>query len=752
MGGWIFLTLAGAEFFPLRETITGQPAAAARRAKMHQLSYWLLLLLAIAHADDDDDKCGGTYTLSAAESIRLTAAPLGAASPYALASQPIDDCARPGDALLRVGAAPVFDGTLQEAVEAWAAGGVAGELAFPLANGGAVRGYALVRFVDAGQETSWTRGAAGLGEEADDPGAEAAALREEARMRADQAAAERAAFRAEEDAAEQKAVAAHAAKVNALRQEAMKARDAKEAEKRRRDLELIEKEEAARALQAEEDRKERDAARVEQQKRREAEILVLEKQKKAREKEERRVKRLAEAEAAAAKVWGNRLEKFKEWAHHGWTDRDATPSFEFLPMEFGEAKGPLGMTFGAGKGVDKVLVTYVDGGKRAARQGVKYGDEVVELRWLQRNDDGVPSEVVVNTTLVKPEKVTQFVVEAIKKRWWPLTFVVFRAHHLDIVSDDAALFVAVDAPRVLQGDQGAVTVAAWALQPSSDEVDLVLADPLDGCAGTLLPEPERVVLGAPPANRQRFVLTKRGGCSFVDKARALQAVSGVDGVLLYNTEDEPVKMPAGGAPTEDIRVVVAMVGSNEGSRLETALRWPDRAPVTLSLSSAITQDGAPHAPDRDVEDEDAAPVNGNVTFQCGRDIIETRFRQAAFGPLLPPGAPLSVAFAVPPNLCALAGVERRLTGLAAIVQRGGGCGFLEKARVAEKLQARALIVVNGDEDPITMTLPDPEARAAVAALMVGSNAGRELAAMAAGACGRAGGVLARLSYDAPDDG
>ena len=70
------------------------------------------------------------------------------------------------------------------------------------------------------------------------------------------------------------------------------------------------------------------------------------------------------------------------------------------------------------------------------------------------------------------------------------------------------------------------------------------------------------------------------------------------------------------------------------------------------------------------DDEDAPPVTGNVTFQCGRDVVEARFRSAAFGPLLAPHAPLGVGFAVPPSLCALSGVERRLAGLAAVAQRG----------------------------------------------------------------------------------
>ena len=193
-------------------------------------------------------------------------------------------------------------------------------------------------------------------------------------------------------------------------------------------------------------------------------------------------------------------------------------------------------------------------------------------------------------------------------------------------------------------------------------------------------------------------------------------------------------MPAGGVPADDINVVVAMVGADQGQRLERALRWPDRDAGPLALSDTMSSSDAPHHPDRDFDDEDAPPVSGNVTFQR-RDVVG-QVPVRGVRALLAPHAPLGVGFAVPPPLCALSGVERRLAGLAAVAQRGGGCGFQEKARVAEKLQAAALVVVNSEDSLTTMTLPDPDARASVAALMVGASAGAALEAMAAGACGR----------------
>ena len=92
---------------------------------------------------------------------------------------------------MRVGAANVFDGTLQDAVEAWGAGTLTDEVAFPLADDGNVRGYALVRFVGAEQELAFRRGAGGVVEEDDaaDDDLEAEAAAREAKRTARKAAA-----------------------------------------------------------------------------------------------------------------------------------------------------------------------------------------------------------------------------------------------------------------------------------------------------------------------------------------------------------------------------------------------------------------------------------------------------------------------------------------------------------------------------------------------------------------------------------
>ena len=42
-------------------------------------------------------------------------------------------------------------------------------------------------------------------------------------------------------------------------------------------------------------------------------------------------------------------------------------------------------------------------------------------------EEGVKSERVLNATGLRPNKITQQIIEVVKREWWPLTFVVYRA-------------------------------------------------------------------------------------------------------------------------------------------------------------------------------------------------------------------------------------------------------------------------------------------------------------------------------------
>lgn len=95
--------------------------------------------------------------------------------------------------------------------------------------------------------------------------------------------------------------------------------------------------------------------------------------------------------------------------------------------------------------------------------------------------------------------------------------------------------------RILRAEFGA--------SPTCARRRLEIADPMHGCG-----ELNREVLAG------TFVVAVRGHCTFVDKARNVQAAGGV-GLLVLNNAQHLVRMPGGvyGEDVSDVRIPVAMV-------------------------------------------------------------------------------------------------------------------------------------------------------------------------------------------------
>lgn len=329
---------------------------------------------------------------------------------------------------------------------------------------------------------------------------------------------------------------------------------------------------------------------------------------------------------------------------------------------------------------------------RAFRKGVLVGDEIAEMRWVARDDDGNTREVVVNATATRPARVTQHIVEVVKKLWWPLTFVLFRSADVVVVEDDddagGDLALTVARPHVLGGTPLYASAAAWGGAAPPDACDaplfrFALADPFDGCAGTLLKAPVveaaaatddkgRVVLGRPrpePAVdaaadaglNGTIVVAQRGKCTFVDKARAL-ARNGAAGVVVVNTDASVFSMPSGGANTDDVGVPVVMVDAEDGALLARALRWRPRQTVAGRLGAARACGPPPFIPpprpETDEEVEAFPDLRGTATFQCGGSTFDAPFLAATFGDIFARAA-LVATVAAPKHLCSLQGVERR---------------------------------------------------------------------------------------------
>lgn len=83
--------------------------------------------------------------------------------------------------------------------------------------------------------------------------------------------------------------------------------------------------------------------------------------------------------------------------------------------------------------------------------------------------------------------------------------------------------------------------------------------------------------------------------------------------------------------------------------------------------------------------------------------------------------------------------------MAAVVIRGGGCSFGDKALVAQELGASALIVVNNVPGAEPM-MADPAFKITLPSIMIPHNAKEIFDGLVKDGCSPAGGILARIRY------
>ena len=96
------------------------------------------------------------------------------------------------------------------------------------------------------------------------------------------------------------------------------------------------------------------------------------------------------------------------------------------------------------------------------------------------------------------------------------------------------------------------------------------------------------------------------------------------------------------------------------------------------------------------------------------------YHLAMFGPQELPAGPFRLQMAFPPFGCDPSGYTVRITGAVVAILRGGGCSFGIKVINAQKLGARAVIIVNTDDVKTMrlMALPDETPQIKIPCIMV----------------------------------
>lgn len=203
--------------------------------------------------------------------------------------------------------------------------------------------------------------------------------------------------------------------------------------------------------------------------------------------------------------------------------------------------------------------------------------------------------------------------------------------------------------------------------------------------------------------------------------------------LVVNTDNELIDMPAGKEKVSDISMPLGIVREGDAALLHLAAKTND---VWVILSDSVT--GVSPACDRivnlaeDLVDKwphsvpalSSAQILQNkppdtkprgLTEEGGRIAISGEngwaffdYHLAMFGPQTVPLGPFRLQMALPPFGCDPGAYTVRIKDTVVAILRGGGCSFGIKVINAQKLGAKAVIIVNTDDMKTMrlMALPD----------------------------------------------
>eukprot|EP01040_Poterioochromonas_malhamensis_P010052 gene10052-10926_t len=230
-------------------------------------------------------------------------------------------------------------------------------------------------------------------------------------------------------------------------------------------------------------------------------------------------------------------------------------------------------------------------------------------------------------------------------------------------------------------------------------------------------------------------IMKRGICTFIEKAKTLTR-GGADLGLVVNTEDVIVDLPAGKERTDECVTPFGVMKSSEGNYLHLAAKTNEVWAVLTENGEGEKVAGAceqlltvledlidrwphsvPHLPVPTIlknKPPDQSKVRG-LTEEGGRVALSGEngwaffdYHLAMFGPQEVPLGPIRLVMAIPPFGCDPNAYSVRISDAVVAILRGGGCSFGIKVINAQKLGAKAVMIVNTDDMKTMrlMALPD----------------------------------------------
>ncbi|CAM9617735.1 unnamed protein product [Ectocarpus sp. 12 AP-2014] len=554
--------------------------------------------------------------------------------------------------------------------------------------------------------------------------------------------------------------------------------DAAAAEKKEKERALAEAKallEAAKREKEEENKKLEAAAKAREAERarEQAEVDRIAKEKRQEEARVRREEEAAKLSAEKSKKDVARLRK---------EGKEFTFTAEYKEVS------PMGLTFDLANPL--AVVSEVTAGGLSDIAGVKVGDHLVRVNERDTSEMKPTAALKVLQRAVWPRVLTFSVPESlvVEGSDEPLLLGLV-VNEPEIVRGEYLM----QAPKDWGGLRGAseegVAQPSWSCEPRS----MALSDPPPACQRDLRLLSGGVQVG--DGRKPVIALVKRGVCTFVEKAKNVQvavlnaaadtaappqdttAAAGEDvitstkaadsaaaaaaatssvfsresgsgaggasgaavvggGMVLLNGDDALADMPAGNLLTDDVNIPVAMISRGNGSSVEALLSWGVEVRAAISPYGACPLPSPTPSSDEEgakarKDDDDGGRLLVLSKAQGGR---EFNYRLAWYGPGVgdAEASPVAIAVADPFDGCEDKAYKVRVSGMFAVVERGG-CSFSMKTLAAQRAGALGVIIANTAETTLRVMADQGDGeKALIPTVMVSATAGGFLSAAAAG--------------------
>lgn len=263
---------------------------------------------------------------------------------------------------------------------------------------------------------------------------------------------------------------------------------------------------------------------------------------------------------------------------------------------------------------------------------------------------------------------------------------------------------------------------------------LVMAHPIKACQH--LKNPDEV--------KGAIVLVGRGECSFADKT-AFAQTAGAKGVIVWNTANDLLRMPAGWMKFEKeilIKIPTVIVTRDSGLALAKIMK---RDPIHVQIVAKHWEPAGEyqtgHCVGNSFSKEKVVDTDGTVLTDLafgeeGGQIhvvnSPTALIQSDFEYLLGkfggprPSSPREIVWADPVNACAPLKNADSTKGKFVLAKRGG-CAFTDKALFVEKAGGMGAIVINNAGNLVQMAKGDvPDWQVTIPTAMITNQAGSAL--------------------------